>query len=198
MSQYSTLVRNGPRRRREDLAQRTPRNAGMSWGEPKVPARGGHVSIFNIGAQRTGEQKRRPRAEDAKERRDELGRAQGSSSRGSCLNIQHWRATDRGAEEKTSRRGRRGTQGRAGESPRFQLEGVISSTGVMSQYSTLARNGPGRRREDLAQRTPRNAGMSDTVESPTAPNKPIFLESHRLRASRGPCESSPRKGCQSF
>jgi hypothetical protein len=35
MSQYSTLARNGPRRRREDLAQRTPRNAGMSWGEPK-------------------------------------------------------------------------------------------------------------------------------------------------------------------
>src|SRR6266436_17348 len=75
MSQYSTLARNGPRRRREDLAQRTPRNAGMSWGEPKVPARGGHVSIFNSGAQRTGEQKRRPRAEDAEERRDELGRA---------------------------------------------------------------------------------------------------------------------------
>src|SRR6266436_5826383 len=71
---------------------------------------------------------------------------------------------------------------------------ISSPEGVMSQYSTLARNGPGRRREDLAQRTPRNAGMSDTVESPTAPNKPIFLESHRLRASRGPCESSPRKG----
>jgi hypothetical protein len=109
MSQYSTLARNGPRRRREDLAQRTPRNAGMSW-----------------------------------------------------------------------------------ESPRFQL------TGVMSQYSTLVSNGPGRTREDLAQRTPRNAGMSDTVESATAPNKPIFLESHRLRASRDPCEWSPRKGCQSF
>jgi hypothetical protein len=71
MSQYSTLARNGPGRRREDLAQRTPRNAGMSWGEPKVPARGGHVSIFNIGAQRTGEKKRRPRAEDAEEPRDE-------------------------------------------------------------------------------------------------------------------------------
>jgi hypothetical protein len=42
---------------------------------------------------------------------------------------------------------------------------ISSPEGVMSQYSTLARNGPGRRREDLAQRTPRNAGMSDTVES---------------------------------
>jgi hypothetical protein len=109
MSQYSTLVSNGPGRTREDLAQRTPRNAGMSWGEPKVPARRGHVSIFNIGAQPTEEKKRRPR------------------------------------------RGRQGTQ-----------------------------------------------GMSDTVESATAPNKPIFLESHRLRASRDPCEWSPRKGCQSF
>jgi hypothetical protein len=37
------------------------------------PARRGHVSIFNIGAQRAAEKKRGPRAEDAEERRDELG-----------------------------------------------------------------------------------------------------------------------------